>query len=65
MVAVAGLVHTPGAAEWSGRRGLWVLVALFGVNTLANVTGRHPAERWGAGGVTALLTVLLALLATR
>ena len=46
-------------------RALWACVALFGVNTLANAAARHPAERWGAGGVTAVLTVLLAVLAAR
>jgi hypothetical protein len=42
---------------------LWVLVAMFALNTLANARGRHPVERWGAGSVTALLTVLCALVA--
>ena len=42
---------------------LWCLVALFALNTLGNARGRHPVERWGAGSVTALLTVLCALLA--
>jgi hypothetical protein len=42
---------------------LWGLAALFGLNTLGNARGRHAVERWGAGTVTALLTVLLALLA--
>jgi hypothetical protein len=44
---------------------LWCLVALFGLNTLANARGRHPLERWGAGSVTAVLTVLCALMAAR
>ena len=42
---------------------LWCLAALFGLNTLGNLRGRHPVERWGAGTVTALLTVLCALIA--
>ena len=42
---------------------LWALVALFALNTFANASGRHPVERWGAGSVTAILTVLCALLA--
>lgn len=42
---------------------LWCLAATFGLNTLGNVRGRHPLERWGAGTVTALLTILCALIA--
>jgi len=41
----------------------WVLAALFAVNTLGNLAGRHPVERWGMGAVTACLTVLCVLLA--
>ena len=42
---------------------LWCLVAIFALNTLGNARGRHPLERWGAGTVTGLLTVLNALIA--
>ena len=38
--------------------GAWVLVGLFALNTVGNVAGRHPAERWGWGGVTGVLTIL-------
>ena len=41
----------------------WVLAALFAVNTLGNLAGRHPVERWGMGALTACLTVLCVLLA--
>ena len=40
-----------------------LLAALFAVNTIGNLAGRHPVERWGMGAVTACLTVLCALLA--
>jgi hypothetical protein len=43
--------------------GMWVLVALFALNTAGNLAGRHPFERWVIGGLTAVLTVLCALLA--
>ena len=43
--------------------GVWVLVGLFALNTVGNLTGRHPVERWGAGGITALLTILCAWVA--
>jgi hypothetical protein len=41
----------------------WALAVLFGLNTLGNLAGRHPVERWGMGAVTAALTVLCVLLA--
>ncbi|HEY1133061.1 MAG TPA: hypothetical protein VGE77_00660, partial [Nocardioides sp.] len=34
---------------------LWFLVVMFGLNTLANLAARHPVERWGLGGGTAVL----------
>jgi hypothetical protein len=43
--------------------GVWVLVGLFALNTVGNLAGRHPVERWGAGGITAVLTILCAWIA--
>jgi hypothetical protein len=43
--------------------GAWVLVGLFALNTVGNLAGRHPVERWGAGGITAVLTILCAWIA--
>jgi hypothetical protein len=42
-----------------------VFALLFAVNTLGNLAGRHPVERWGMGALTACLTVLCVLLAIR
>jgi TctA family transporter len=45
-----------GAAAWSifAKLGpaLWVLAAIFALNTMANLTGRHPVERWGMSALT-------------
>jgi hypothetical protein len=41
----------------------WGFAALFALNTVGNLAGRHPVERWGMGAVTACLTVLCILLA--
>jgi hypothetical protein len=41
----------------------WVLAVLFAVNTVGNLAGRHPVERWGMGGLTGCLTVVCVLLA--
>ncbi|MCU1472648.1 MAG: hypothetical protein JWQ92_716 [Amnibacterium sp.] len=45
------------------RVAVWVVAALFALNTAGNLTGRHPLERWGMGAITATLTVLCVLLA--
>jgi len=45
--------------------GVWVLVGLFALNTVGNLAGRHPVERWGAGGITAVLTILCAWIAAK
>lgn len=44
---------------------LWIMAGFFALNTAGNALGRHPVERWGAGTISALLTVLCALLALR
>jgi hypothetical protein len=44
---------------------LWCLTVLFALNTLGNLRGRHPLERWGASTMTALLSVSCALIAVR
>jgi hypothetical protein len=41
----------------------WGFALLFAVNTVANLAGRHPVERWGMGALTACLAVLCVLLA--
>jgi hypothetical protein len=41
----------------------WVFAVLFALNTMGNLAGRHPVERWGMGALTACLTVLCVLLA--
>jgi hypothetical protein len=41
----------------------WAFALLFAVNTVGNLAGRHPLERWGMGALTACLTVLCVLLA--
>jgi hypothetical protein len=43
--------------------GVWILVGLFALNTVGNLAARHPVERWGAGGITAVLTLLCAWIA--
>jgi hypothetical protein len=64
LVLAAGAVirPTPLSENLLGL-GIWVLVGLFALNTVGNLAGRHPVERWGAGGITAVLTILCAWIA--
>jgi hypothetical protein len=41
----------------------WAFAVLFAGNTVGNLAGRHPVERWGMGALTACLSVLCLLLA--
>src|SRR3954452_51928 len=41
----------------------WGVAVIFGLNTVGNLAGRHPVERWGMGALTACLTVLCVVLA--
>src|SRR3954451_23694536 len=43
----------------------WAFAVLFAVNTVGNLAGRHPVERWGLGTLTACLSVLCFLTAVR
>jgi hypothetical protein len=62
-VLLAGGVVGAAAGGTALRVGCWVLAALFAVNTLGNLAGRHPVERWGMSALTGCLTVLCVLLA--
>lgn len=56
-----------GVAAWSvnARVGpvLWVFAAIFALNTMANLSGRHPVERWGMSALTLGLAACCAALA--
>jgi hypothetical protein len=66
LVLAAGAVISPTPiAENVLGVGAWVLVGLFALNTVGNLAGRHPVERWGAGGITAVLTILCAWIAAK
>ncbi|WP_157441759.1 hypothetical protein [Actinoplanes awajinensis] len=56
---VVGSASENSALTWT----CWGFALLFAVNTVGNVAGRHPVERWGMGALTACLTVLCVLLA--
>ncbi len=60
LLARGGVLGSPAAVPAAL---CWVFAALFALNTVGNVAGRHPVERWGMGAVTACLTVLCILLA--
>lgn len=56
-----------GAAAWSVHvkvaPALWAFAAIFALNTMANLTGRHPLERWGMSALTLGLATSCATLA--
>jgi hypothetical protein len=64
LILVAGSVIGQGPLP-SGlpKVGIWVLAALFALNTLVNLRGQHPVERWGASAVTVTLAVLCTVIA--
>jgi hypothetical protein len=45
------------------RFALWLLFALFVLNTLGNATAPHPIERYGFGALTAAMALLTFCLA--
>jgi hypothetical protein len=70
LVGVAWLVLVAGSVigRGPGHEGvltaaMWAAAALFAVNTLGNLSGKHPVERFGASAITALLTVLCLVIA--
>jgi hypothetical protein len=42
---------------------MWALAAIFALNALGNLFGRHPVERFGASALAALLTALCLVVA--
>lgn len=43
--------------------GAWVLVVLFSLNTVGNLRGTDPLERWGPSTLTTVLAILCAVIA--
>ena len=69
LLGIGWLLLLRGGAVGSGSDGTtltvacWCLCGLFALNTLGNLNGRHPVERWGMSAVTASHAVLCALVA--
>jgi hypothetical protein len=45
------------------RRATWTIAAILAVNTLGNVAGHHPFERWVMGGISVIAMTLTAIVA--
>ena len=41
----------------------WVVVGFLALNTLTNLSGRHPLERWGMASITLLAGLLVGYVA--
>ena len=64
LVLVAGSVIGRGSVPDSALTAtMWVAAALFALNTLGNLSGKHPVERFGASALTGMLTVLCLFIA--
>jgi len=42
----------------------WVVAGFLALNTVSNLTGRHPLERWGMASVTILAALLVGYIAS-
>jgi len=43
--------------------GAWVVAGFLALNTLTNLSGRHPLERWGMASITLLAGLLVGYVA--
>jgi hypothetical protein len=43
--------------------GAWVVAGIIGLNTVTNLSGRHPLERWGMASVTIVAALLVGYVA--
>jgi hypothetical protein len=64
LILVAGSVVGGGPVpEGVVAVAMWVLAAMFALNTLGNLNGKHPVEKFGASAMTAVLAILCAVIA--
>jgi hypothetical protein len=63
ILAAGGVIGRGSVPDGALTVGAWVLMGLFLLNTLGNLRGRHPLERWGFSAITAVLAVLCAAIA--
>jgi hypothetical protein len=63
VLARAGVVGAGILGDDLPRWGAWVVVAFSVLNTLTNIGGRHPLERYGFSAVTLLVAVLTGFVA--
>jgi len=53
-----GLVRRRLLEERAVRTWTWAVAGVLAANTVANLTARHPVERWGLGALTATASAL-------
>ena len=63
VLAAGGVVDRGPVPAAALEPGAWVLAGFFTLNTVGNLAGRHPVERFGAGALTAVLAVLCGVVA--
>jgi hypothetical protein len=58
----AGMVPAPlgdQALDWAA----WIVAGFLALNTVTNLSGRHPLERWGLSSMTLVTALLVAYVA--
>jgi len=63
VLARAGVVANGPLGDRFVRVAAWIVAALLAVNTIANLAGRHPFERWVMGTVSLGAMLLAAVVA--
>lgn len=63
VLARADLVASGILGQAMPRWGIWVVVAFSLLNSLTNIGGRHPLERYGFSALTLLVAVLAGFVA--
>ena len=43
--------------------GAWVVAGFMALNTVTNLSGRHPLERWGMSSITLVAALLVGYVA--
>jgi hypothetical protein len=67
LAAWIGLGRADIASSFLGGQALawaaWIVAGFLALNTLTNLSGRHPVERWGMASITLAAALLVAYVA--
>ena len=63
ILARAGVIDRGPISDTVLAWGIVVVAGFMALNTLSNLSGRHPLERWGMGSITLLSAILVSYVA--